>query len=422
MNSVVDVAIIGAGPYGLSIAAHLGRLGIDYRIFGPPMDTWRRHMPRGMRLKSEGFASSLYDPGSTFPLARYCAERGIPYADLGLPVRLETFTDYGLEFQKRLVPHLEDTNVSRLDETRAGFEISLENGRSLVARRVVMAVGITHFAALPPVLSRLPEQLMTHASRHSAMDSFAGRHVVVVGAGASAADTAALLLEAGASVQIVARKPVFRFHHPPGKIPRPVLERIRFPMTGLGPGWRSLFCTSAPLVFHRMPERFRLEVARRHLGPAAGWFVKDQLVGKVPFHLGVSLRDATVQNGRVHLQIAGAKGATTLVADHVIAATGYKVDLGRVPFLTSDLRAAIKCVEQAPVLTPSFESSVPGLYFVGISSLNSFGPLVRFAYGAKFTARRLSRQLARSARRSLVQGAPAEGPQESVLQSRSISQ
>ena len=363
-------------------------------------------MPRGMRLKSEGFASCLYDPGSTFTLAHYCAEKGIPYADLGLPVRLETFTDYGVEFQRRFVPHLEDTHVSLLDRTPAGFELSLDNDGFVRARRLVMAVGITHFASMPPVLSSLPGEVVAHASQHNTLDSFAGQDVAVVGAGASAADTAALLLDAGASVQIVARKPVFRFHQPPGKIPRPLLERVRFPMTGLGPGWRSLFCTSAPLVFHRMPERFRLEVARRHLGPAAGWFVKDRLVGKAPFHLGATIKSATVQNGRVHLHIADAKGARTLVVDRVVAATGYKVDMQRLSFVAPDLRAAIECVQQAPVLTSTFESSVPGLYFVGISSLNSFGPLVRFAYGAKFTARRLSRQLARSAQRSIAQRSP----------------
>jgi cation diffusion facilitator CzcD-associated flavoprotein CzcO len=87
-----DVAIIGAGPYGLSLAAHLRARGVDFRIFGKPMQTWLEHMPKGMRLKSEGFASSLYDPDSKFTLAAYCKERGLAYADTGMPIPLETFT------------------------------------------------------------------------------------------------------------------------------------------------------------------------------------------------------------------------------------------------------------------------------------------------------------------------------------------
>ena len=76
---VTQVAIIGAGPYGLSIAAHLRSLGIPFRIFGTPVDTWRRHMPAGMSLKSDGFASCLSDPDDKGTLEAYCAERGIPY-------------------------------------------------------------------------------------------------------------------------------------------------------------------------------------------------------------------------------------------------------------------------------------------------------------------------------------------------------
>src|SRR5580658_2152964 len=93
---MIDVAIIGAGPYGLSIAAHLKARGVDFRIFGPAMDTWQNHMPKGMRLKSEGFASSIYDPESLLTLGKYCQAKGLAYQDQGLPVPLDTFCSYGL--------------------------------------------------------------------------------------------------------------------------------------------------------------------------------------------------------------------------------------------------------------------------------------------------------------------------------------
>jgi cation diffusion facilitator CzcD-associated flavoprotein CzcO len=393
---MVDTAIIGAGPYGLSIAAHLKARKVGFRIFGSPMHTWRMHMPNGMLLKSEGFASSLYDPDSAFTLGRYCQEQGAPYADLGLPVPLETFASYGLEFQKRFVPELEDKLVVAMDRSLSGFDIRLEDGELVTARKVVSAVGISHYQYVPPVLAALSEEFVTHSSRHASFDRFKGRDVTVIGAGASALDVAGLLHVAGACVQLVARKPVVDFHHPPGPIPRPLLDRIRRPTTGLGPGWRSLFCTRAPLVFHAMPQWFRLEVVRRHLGPAAGWFIKDLVVGHVAFHLGFNVVQADIQNGRVQLQLASSDGAQrTLVTDHVISGTGYRVDLRRLAFLNPGLLAGIRSIENTPVLSMNFESSVPGLYFVGTTSANSFGPMARFAYGARFTARRLARHLGR---------------------------
>ena len=107
MLRTTDVAIVGAGPYGLSIAAHLSQLGVPFRIFGKPMDSWLTQMPRGMLLKSEGFASSVYHPEGSLTLGQYCREKRLPYADIGTPVPLETFCEYGLAFQRQFVPTLE---------------------------------------------------------------------------------------------------------------------------------------------------------------------------------------------------------------------------------------------------------------------------------------------------------------------------
>ena len=394
-----DVAIVGAGPYGLSAAAHLKALGVDFRIFGSPMEFWVKHMPKGMRLKSEGFASSLYDPRSTFTLEAYCREQRLPYAHIGTPVPLEVFAAYGKEFQKRFVPELENEMVTDLQRSPEGFQLTLSSGELVTARRVVVAVGLTNYEQLPAELSSLPEGFVTHSSRHTTLDHFKGRGVVVVGAGASALDLAALLHEIGAVVQVVARAPEIRFHNPPDNINPSWLDRLRSPITGIGGGWRLFMCTNLPLVFRLMPEQFRLNKVRRILGPAPGWFVKEQIVGKVPLNLGVMITRAEVQNGRVTLQLTGSDGAQrTLVTDHVIAATGYKVDLQRLSFLSGNVLAQIKSVECTPILSSTFESSVPGLYFVGASAANTFGPVLRFAFGARFTAVRLSRHLARSAR------------------------
>jgi cation diffusion facilitator CzcD-associated flavoprotein CzcO len=393
--SSTDVAIIGAGPYGLSLAAHLRSLGTRFRIFGTPMHSWRFRMPTGMLLKSDGFASDLYAPGDSYRLSHYSAEQGLPYRDVGYAVPLATFVAYGLEFQRRHVPGLEVTNVTALVQSDDGFRLETATGDSLRAHRVVLAVGITHFGYVPPLLAALPAEYVTHSSAHTDPGALRGRRVAVIGAGASAIDLAVLMHEAGVDVELLARRHTIAFHPPPSE-PRPWTQRLLHPRSGLGLGWRSLACADAPQVFYSLPLRLRLRAVQRHLGPAPGWPMRERLVGRLPVHLGTVLRGASVEASRVRLayQAAG-EGDGSLEVDHVVAATGYKVSLERLPFIEPKLRERIRHVQGAPLLRRNFESSVPGLFVCGLASAASFGPLARFAYGAGFATRVLTRALAR---------------------------
>jgi hypothetical protein len=395
-RNVADTVIIGAGPYGLSLAAHLRATGRSLRIFGAPMDFWSKHMPRGMFLKSEGFASDLFAPDDALTLKAYCAQFGIPYRDIGLPVALDTFIAYGLEFQRRHVPELENLQIRSLARGAAGFELETESGETLAARRVVVSAGIMNFAYVPPELADLPAESASHSCRHSDLSGFRGRHVAVLGAGASAVDMAALLLGAGAEVQLIARRSAIDFHNPPVE-PRSLLQRLKAPRSGLGTGWRSRLCTDAALLFHAMPPSFRSRVVERHLGPAPGWFVRDAVVGHLPMHLSATMTAARIVDQRVRLSFRQPNaGETQIDVDHVIAATGYRVDLAKLPFIEKTLQSELSNAEGTPVLSRHFESSVRGLYFIGGAAANSFGPLLRFAYGAKFAAKRLASRLANS--------------------------
>ena len=390
----VDVAIVGAGPYGLSIASHLRKKPLSFRIFGMPMQSWRQQMPKGMLLKSDGFASSLYDPDAAFTLRHYCQENNLPYADVGIPVPSETFVKYGIEFQKRLVPNLEETNIESIRKIDGGFVLETSDGQEVRARHVVVAAGITHFGFLPSFLAELPGELVTHSSQHHDLSKFKGQRVVVIGAGASAVDIAALLNDNGAHVELVARRQEIAFHAP-SKEPRPLFQRITNPRSGLGLGWRSRLCTDAPLLFRLMPRKLRFRAVQRHLGPAPGWFVRDRVVGQFPLHLGAQIQSAVVENGKVHLRVTEKDGtATDLVADHVIGATGFRVAVDKLKFIDASLRDKVQTVDETPVLSSHFETTVPGLYLVGVASANCFGPLTRFAYGAKFTAGHIARYLA----------------------------
>jgi cation diffusion facilitator CzcD-associated flavoprotein CzcO len=395
---LLNTAIIGAGPYGLSIAAHFRHRGIAFRIFGRTMDSWLAHMPKGMMLKSDGFASNIYDPESAFTLEKFCAGSGIDYAHTGVPVKIDTFTSYGLAFRDRMVPELEGRIVTGVERVPGGFRLQLEDGETFDARNVVLAVGITHFDYVPENLAHLPEEFVTHSARHREVEPFRGRDVVVVGGGASALDLAGLLKEAGANVQLASRRKELVFHSQPTGKPRSFLQQLRHPNSGLGPGMRSRFYADAPAAFYYLPEQLRLKIVGRALGPSGGWFIRDKVIGKMPLHLGHTPQEAKIKDGKVHLTLRSDDGSTReLVTEHVIAATGYKVDLDRLQFLSTEIRSKVKVINRSPVLSSNFESSVPGLYFAGVSAANSFGPVMRFAFGAGFAARTLTRALAKSA-------------------------
>jgi Pyridine nucleotide-disulphide oxidoreductase len=392
-----DIAIIGAGPYGLALGAHLRSAGANFRIFGYPMDLWRSHMPEGMLLKSDGFASNIYDPKGDFPLARYCRENSIEYADEGIPVRLDTFVNYGIAFKNRLVPNVEETLVESLRRQDGGFGLKLSNGEKLTARRVVVATGVQHFRHIPKALESLPAEYVSHSYDHHDLSPLIGRRVAVLGGGASAIDLAALLKKRGCDVRIICRREKLLFADPPQD--RSLWERIRHPRSGLGPGLKSRLCTDAPLVFHFMPKQFRTEVVRRHLGPHAGWPMKKLVDGRMPVLSGQELVSASIADGGLNLTLRDRSNSTTSVqVDHAVCGTGYQVDIRRLGYVERSLLDRLEHVGYAPVLSTRFESSVKGLFFTGPITANSFGPLMRFAFGADFACARLMPVLSRSPR------------------------
>jgi cation diffusion facilitator CzcD-associated flavoprotein CzcO len=354
------------------------------------MHSWSHHMPQGMHLKSEGFASDLYDPEGKFTLKNYCTARAIPYAPIGMPVAIKTFIAYGQEFQRRWAPEVEDVEITSLMNSGRGFELRTSAGETVQARRVVVATGIVKFAYLPPLLTAIPDGLVSHSSQHGDLSGFKGRKVAVLGAGASAVDIAALLLEIGANVELIARRQSLQFHNPPNE-PRPLKQRLMAPRSGLGIGWRSRMCTDIPSVFHVMPQSLRVKAVDRHLGPAPCWFVRNAVDGHMPMHMGTTITGAHCHDGRVRIDLA--QPGRQLEFDHIIAATGYRPAVSRLTFISESIQTRLLKTVEAPTLDRHFESSVPGLFFVGAAAAYSFGPLLRFAYGARFAARRVAARL-----------------------------
>lgn len=390
-----SVAVIGAGPYGLSTAAHLSEAGVETAIFGPTMDTWGRAMPAGMLLKSERFASNLSAPVSGWTLGDYCARESTDYTGRDSHVPLELFVEYGREFQRRFAPDHDPRFVSGLRQIPGGFSVTVHGDTVVTARRVVVAVGITHFAHTPPMFAQLGERV-THASAHRRFADFAGRRVAVIGAGSSAVEVTAGLVDAGADVHMVARRAEIPFWDTPGPHdPAPSrLERLRTPSSGLGPGMKNRLCEELPDVFRHLPPARRLRVVRGHLGPMSPWWLRETVLTGADVRTRTTVSDVRVMGDTVVLKIADANGSTAeLSVDHVICATGYIADIDRLGFLDPPIRRALKRVGGMPELSRSFESSVPGLYFLGTAAAGSFGPLLRFVLGSGFAAPRVSSHL-----------------------------
>ena len=388
-----DIVIVGAGPYGLSIAAHLRAAKQPFEIFGNPLESWRTFMPEGMILKSERFASNLWDPARRFTLQRYSGIHRIPYQSVGSPLSLELFLRYADWFRQQAVGEIQNKRAVRLAARAGGFDLTFADGSHLTSRRVVLATGHMAYRRLPSQLSDLPEPLVAHSTRMGDVKTYAGCDVTIIGAGQSALETAALLHEAGARVRLVAR--ANRLEWNARSRPRPLPQRILAPDAGVASGWKSYAVSELPRVF-----RWYFPAAKRHrfvagsYGPSGSWWLRDRVDGHVETWLATELESAAVENRGVRLRVRRAGAPQEVRTDRVIAATGFEIDIDRLDYLEPALRAGIARESGGiPNLSSDFESSVPGLFIAGVTSAPVFGPIMRFMYGAKHAAPILSRRL-----------------------------
>jgi FAD-dependent urate hydroxylase len=393
-----DAVVVGAGPYGLSTAAHLLGRGLRVAAFGKTLEFWRAHMPKGMLLRSHWWATDLSDPDRQYTFGRFL-ERSADY-EKGYPMPREAFLDYANWFQERAVPHVDETYVSSIERHNDHFVLTLEDGRSVHSATVVMAIGLQYYASRPAPFDRLPAGLVSHACAHHDLSRFSGQRVVVIGGGQSAVEYSALLHEAGAAVHLVPRRPIRWLPH--DRInERSVIERILVPDASIAPGWSNWILDHAPYLLYHLPQHRKDR--RNHIccTPSATEWLKDRVLGKVSLHEGQTVVATQAVNG--HVQVAISDGEEVR-ADHVILATGYPVDIDKLPMVHPSLRAAIKTAMGAPVLSSWFESSVPGFYFVGLTSMRAFGPLYRFVAGCGAAARRVAHAVARQGAHGRLSG------------------
>jgi len=392
-----DVAVLGAGPYGLSVASHLRRSKfMDLRVLGEPMSFWERHMPAGMLLRSPRVASNIPDPARRLTLDTYEKGNGNRFAvkapptvtedfvgrEMAKQVPLQDFIKYGHWFMRQADLPIDSRVVSNVELAWGGFRLVFEDGKSLEAGRVVVAAGIAPFAHIPETFAGLPSWLVSHTSHHNDLSKFRDKEVLVIGGGQSALESAVLLDEGGACAEVLVREPVVRWLRIKHRWMHGKMAAWMFyGPADVGPPGISLL-VQRPNLYRRLPRTTQDLWGTRAIRPAASCWVGARTVN-VRIHTARFVVWARPEGERVRVRL---NDGSERVFDHVLLGTGYRVDIERYPFLSAQVLAKIERVGGFPVLDQGFETSLPGMHFVGAPAAWSFGPLMRFVAGAEFAS------------------------------------
>ena len=375
----VTLLVVGAGPYGVAVAARAIELGIDTVVVGHPMGFWTDHMPEGMFLRS-GTDWHL-DAAGIDTFEAFIEDRGLSSADTD-PVPIAVFLDYASWFQAKKHVSVRDQLVLRLERNEVGFVAWLDDETQIAANAVVAAPGAAFFRQFPEWAPLLPEGVGAHTCDLVRFQELAGARVIIIGGRQSAYEWAALLAEHDVErVDIVHRHDVPRFDHVSWKFVDPYMdETIRN-----GGWWRSLSAGAQGEIGRKFWEVGRLTLE---------WWLTPRLADP-RMHLwpGTHVVETSVTDGGT-LSAALSSG-DRLTFDDIVFATGYKADLPSVPYL-EELAGGLEVVDGFPTLDKAFQSSIPGLYVAGFASTRDFGPFFGFTKGCPAAAKLIVDDVLRS--------------------------
>jgi len=380
----VDVAIVGAGPYGLAAAAH--SVGLASVVFGSPMSTWRRMQP-DMQLRAIWDHMTLRGPEGRGTLREWMDETGTERRD---PMTPPDFIGYLDWFRERYVPRHVDAEVISVTDDRGGFHIASTAGEWF-ARALVIAVGITPFSVRPSFVTAYDERISPATDRDRFGD-LAAVKVVVVGGGQSAVEASAYALRAGAKVTLLVRRKLKWFAQRKPKEGQRFgswVYRLAYPEQGIGPPLLNRL-VSHPDLYASVPGPVRdcmtAWIMRSGASPWLQRIVKD----RIEIRQGVEVRSVETCPDELILRLSD---GSTIAADRLFLGTGYRFAVDRLGFLDPLLRSRIAVRNGWPVLDRSFRSSDPRIALVGYPAEGTFGPFCRFVRGASFSAVRVMEPL-----------------------------
>lgn len=368
-----DFLIIGAGPFGLALAAYARHLGIDFLIAGKPMEFWKKNMPEGMYLRSASDWS--LDPTDRFSIMNYLKTLGKTPKDVE-PLSLDFYLQYAQWFQEGAGIQIIPMYVSRLDQVNGSFQVWMENGDGIEAKNIVVAIGMGYFKNQPPALaSILPEGRYQHTCDAVQLSRMKGRRVLIIGGRQSAFEWTALLNDNGAAeVYLVHRHESPKFAEADWTWVPPLVDGM-----AENPAW-----------FRTLPQEEKDAIAKRMWGEGRlkvePWLEKRVMKSTTHIHEKASVVSCGVRADNA-LDVKLDNG-TSFVVDDIILATGYKVELERVSFLKkSNVFEHIEVKNGFPVLDPHFQSSVKGLYFTSMPAGQDFGPFFGFTVSVRTSAK-----------------------------------
>lgn len=383
-----QIAIVGAGPYGLSAAAHLRALGMEPIVFGEPMNFWANGMPAGMLLRSPREASTISDPRSAFTLEAYEAASGTKPAKR---VAWETFVAYGKWFQKQLDCNLDQRSVSEVRRNGSGFKLTLADGAVIGSRRVVIAAGIGPFRNTPDVFSNLSPKSASHCYEGRKLCEL-GKRVAVIGAGQSALESAAILHETGTDAEVIARIQTLRWIGLHKRLHRlGPFSKALYSKHDVGPIGISRL-VAYPNVMYHVPMGLKDRIRTRAVRSAGAPWLMPRL-RDVKISTGRTVVLANEVDGEVQLLL---DDGTERRVDYVLMATGYRVNIAKYQFLAPELVREVRQLDGYPDVTAGFATSVPGLHFIGATAARKFGPLMYFVTGTEFASKELASWIRRN--------------------------
>lgn len=382
-----DFLIIGAGPFGLSMAARARHLGIDHLIVGEPMHFWHAHMPDGMYLRSE--CDWHLDPQAVDTIEAFLRTRQLTTAD-ATPLSRDLYLQYARWFQARQQIDPLPVFVERLDGVDGGrrFRATLAGGGAIDADNVLLALGFAPFKHVPDDLARvLPADRVEHTCDYVDFSDIRDRRCLIVGGRQSAFEWAALMCEAGAAAVHVSHR-----HDSPAFVRSdwswvdPLVERLVDE-----PGW-----------YQRLSQAEKDGLSRR-LWAEGRLKLEPWLAPRVhrqPVSIRANTRvTACIESGLAFVvTLDGADGPCVLEIDRIVLATGYKVDVARVPLLAQgNLLPRLQTDNGFPLLDEHLQSNIPGLFMTSMLAVRDFGPFLAFTGSVRASAKLVGEALGQPA-------------------------